>query len=108
GWVNEENNEFDEHDLKIYDREINRLKNSLNYINSDLEKIVMFHYPPFSYHEGKFNDFFELLKGKNVKYVIYGHLHGNGHKFVKEGDFFGIKLYCVSSDYLKFIPKKLK
>ena len=49
-----------------------------------------------------------LLKKYNVKYCIYGHLHGTAHKYAIEGNIDGIFFKLVSSDYLKFELYKLK
>lgn len=95
--VNEPNNE------KIYNRELNRLKLSLESCKKNNKcKIVMLHYPPFD-RDGKPNEFFNILKNYNVNICIYGHLHGEeGHKNVKEGCIEHILFHCVSSDYLDF------
>lgn len=104
GWMSENKN-FDSHDEKIFKREVLRLKNSFDKAKSD-NKIVMLHYPPFDY-DGNFNEFFKVAKQNNVKYLIYGHLHGSGHKYIKEGKFDGIEVKCVSGDYVDFIPQRI-
>jgi predicted phosphohydrolase len=93
---------------KIYLRELNRLKISLETAKSSTKyRIAMLHYPPFN-SDGKPNEFFELMKQYGVDLCIYGHLHGEeGHKNVREGMTDGIMLYCVASDYLNFEIKKI-
>ena len=39
--------------------------------------------------------------------LIYGHLHGSGHRLIKEGNFEGVNLVCVSSDYVDFDPVRI-
>ena len=72
-----------------------------------LEKIVMLHYPPFNI-DSEPNEFFDIMKEYGVTTCIYGHLHGDGHKYVIEGEIEGIDIHCVSSDYIDFIPKLIK
>lgn len=93
------------HDEKVFSRELNRLELSLKSINEEYEKlIVMLHYPPFDMNLEP-NEFGEILEKYNVDVCLYGHLHGDGHKFVKEGSINGIEYICVASDYIDFIPK---
>lgn len=97
----------DDHNEKIFKREIHRLKLSLDSIKEDYDTlIVMLHYPPFDI-DLEPNKFGEILKEYNVDMCIYGHLHGDGHKFVKEGNIDGIEYICVASDYIDFIPKRI-
>lgn len=108
GWAPKDSDEFDSHDEKIFAREVNRLDLSLSSIkDSMLEKIVMIHYPPFNTENKSPNEFADIMKKHNVTKCIYGHLHGEGHKFAVEGDVEGIDFHCISSDYINFIPKKI-
>ena len=67
----------------------------------------MLHYPPINY-DGSMNEFFDLCKQYGVKYLVYGHLHGNGHKLIKEGNIDGIEVRCVAGDYTNFFPVRIK
>lgn len=108
GWVSRDSEEFTEHDEKILSREVNRLDISLSSIKGKVEiKIVMIHYPPFNFTDGAPNEFVDIMKKHDVDVCIYGHLHGEGHFFVKEGNIEGIEFHCVSCDYLDFKLKKL-
>lgn len=108
GWTDKDNEDFDKHDDKIYDREVGRLKISLESLPSDLKtKIVMIHYPPFKYN-GDLNEFGELMAQHNVNICVYGHLHGEGHQYVVEEKKEGIQFICVSSDYIDFNLKLIK
>ncbi len=95
------------HDEKIFTRELNRLRLSLESIKEEYDKlIVMLHYPPFDI-DLKPNEFGKMLKEFKVDICLYGHLHGDGHKYVKEGNIDGIEYMCVASDYIDFIPKRI-
>ena len=98
-------------DKKIIAREELRLKMSLdeaikikeNYIKKGENKkiLVVFHFPPFV---GNFED---ILREYKVDICIYGHLHGYGHQFIKEGIINDIEYKMVSCDYTKFKLIKL-
>ena len=97
GWGNTEADKADDH--KVFLRELVRLELSLNSIedeNKDKDIIVMTHFPPFRY------EIKELFKKYNVKKCIYGHLHGEGHYMVREGEIDGVYYKMVSGDYTKF------
>jgi len=107
GWSSIDVEIIDPHDEKIFNRELNRLRMSLDSLDKDLEKkIVMLHYPPFNMDSSP-NEFIEVMKEYNIDKCIYGHLHAEGHKYVVEGVIEGIDFHCVSSDYIKFVPKKI-
>lgn len=107
GWISKDNEEFGEKDEKIFNRELNRLKLSLESIKEDVKEIiVMLHYPPFNI-DGSPNEFVEIMKEYKVSTCVYGHLHGEGHKFAVEGEIDGIKFHCVSCDFIDFRPKRL-
>lgn len=107
GWTDRDNDDFDVHDEKIYMREVSRLKLSLDQIKESTYKIVLIHYPPFRFN-GEFNEFSQLMKEYDVDMCVYGHLHGDGHKYVVEGELEGIDFYCVSCDYIDFKLKELR
>ena len=107
GWDSKEE-AFEVSNEKIYLRELNRLKISLDSAEKNRDKIlVMLHYPPFD-NEGNPNDFFSLMKEYRVDTCIYGHLHAEGHKNIREGFIEGIRVHCVSSDYLDFNLKRIE
>ncbi|HLR20883.1 MAG TPA: metallophosphoesterase [Tissierellaceae bacterium] len=105
GWSSRDSNDFDESDEKVFRRELLRLEMSLNNIKEEVDtKIVMLHYPPFNNNREP-NEFVELMKEQDVDICVYGHLHAEGHKHIVEGNISDIDFYCISSDYIKFIPK---
>ena len=108
GWASKDSDEFSEHDEKIFSREVNRLDISLRTVEKGVDKkIVMIHYPPFNFKDSSPNEFVDVMKKYNTDICIYGHLHGEGHKFVVEGEIEDINFYCTSSDYLNFDLKKI-
>ena len=108
GWFSKDSEGFDENDLKVYNRELHRLRLSLESIGGGIDKkIVMLHYPPFNLNLEP-NDFHEIMLKNKVETCIYGHLHSDGHKFAREGIIDGIEYHCVASDYIDFRPKLIK
>lgn len=103
GWDSKDSLSFDNADLKIYNRELNRLKLSFeSYPHNDKKKIAMIHYPPYNQDKSP-NDFLYMMEEKGISICIYGHLHAQGLGNVLESDdLLGLKLKCVSSDYLNF------
>lgn len=96
-----------DHSEKIYKRELNRLELSLSSIRERVsKKIVLIHYPPFD-QDLEPNEFVEIMKKHQVDICIYGHLHGEGHRFAREGSIEGIEFHCVASDFIDFVPKKI-
>lgn len=106
GWNVPGSSEFSQQDLKIFNREVERLRLSIDSYKGDGEIVVMTHYPPYN-DKVEMNDMIKLFMEKNIKRVIFGHIHGLGLKYLKVGEFFGINFECVSSDYLDFNLKML-
>jgi len=109
GWDTMEEHSEEELNKKIFLREMNRLKISLDSAKKSKNPIiVMLHYPPFD-SDGLPNEFFSILKEYEAEICIYGHLHGeDGHKNVKEGIIDNVVVHCVSSDYMDFKLKRIK
>ncbi|WP_297810679.1 metallophosphoesterase [uncultured Finegoldia sp.] len=107
GWLDPSNKEATEKDAKIFEREILRVKMSLDSVKNDKKIIMMLHYPPFDINK-KPNELFKCLKEYNVTDLVYGHLHGYGHINIVEGLIDGINVHCVSSDYINFKAKLIR
>lgn len=101
GWNVPGSSEFLEQDRKIYTREVERLRLSINSVKEDKEIMVMTHYPPYN-DKCEFNEFIDVFMEFNIKKVLFGHIHGTGLWNLKEGNIFGIDFSCVSCDYLNF------
>lgn len=107
GWINIDGCN-DEHEEKIYKREILRLKLSLDEAVKDgiKEIIVMMHYPPLTKTE-KSNEFLELLSLYDVKKLIYGHIHYNSKEICFNGIYNNIEYICTSADIINFNPIRI-
>ena len=102
GWFYEEESG---NSRKIYEREIGRLKASLEAGQKlGAEHLVCFlHYPPVcsGYECDEITD---MLCEFGVERCFYGHLHGYGHKSAFEGIHKGVDYRLISADYLAFEP----
>lgn len=104
GWIAKDSDDFSSDDERIYNRELNRLKLSLQSLPEVDKRIAILHYPPFNI-DLTTNEFVSLMKEFDVDICLYGHLHSEGHKYAVEGNIDGIEFHCVSSDFINFIPK---
>ena len=101
GWNLEIDSEEDE---KILNRELGRLKLSLDSVDNYKETIVFLHYPPI-YGTQNCQEIFEILHNYNIQKCYYGHLHGQKIiKYSYNGDYEGIKLKLISTDSVSFTP----
>jgi len=101
GWFYEE----DSGNRKVYDREIGRLRFSLEEGKKlSPERMFCFlHYPPLS-NGFECEEITNLLSEYGVERCFYGHLHSYGHKNAFEGEHKSVKYSLVSADYLRFKP----
>jgi predicted phosphohydrolase len=108
GWICPGSDKFTVQDEKIYKRELNRLRLSLEAARKEgfIKLICMIHYPPTN---EKFEDsgFIDIFKEYKVEKVIYGHLHGHSLYRVLKGERENIEYFITSSDYLNFRPIKI-
>ena len=80
GWVvPEKNKELNDEDLKIYKREVERLKltlKSAEHLKKEGDKLVaMIHFPPRN-SDKEDSEFSKLFEEYKVNVVVFGHLHG--------------------------------
>lgn len=111
GWKQRTDSDFTADDEKIYLRELNRLKMSLDKTKGK-RTIVMMHYPPYSLKR-EATEFTELIAQYNVEAVVFGHIHGFTKSRLDESQYFdteldGIPYYLTSCDYLSFAPLMIK
>lgn len=104
GWFYEEER-GGEHDKKIMQREIMRLKVSLE-LAGERKKLVFLHYPPVFMHY-ECQEILDLLKKNDVRLCCYGHIHGKGCACAFNGWRDGTEYRLVSADHLNFTPIKL-
>ncbi len=99
GWLFESE---EDHDEKILNREVNRLKASLE--NAEFEeKIVFLHYPPLTTNT-ECREIMRLLHEYGIKKCYYGHLHGDAAKYSVDGSRENIDFRLISCDRLNFMP----
>lgn len=91
------------HDDKIIRREEIRIEASLKSAGDDGERLLFLHYPPV--YSGQVQKrFIQLMHKYRIKRCFYGHIHGTGQKYAVQGNYCGISLTMISSDYLGFDP----
>lgn len=109
-WTSPGSFDYTEHDEKIYKREFERLRLSLEQavkVAPGKPIIAAIHYPPFTVK--KENTLFaDLMEKYPVKICVYGHLHGEkSFRYAFEGERNGITYMMLSCDYLNFIPRQV-
>lgn len=111
GWICPNDTQFTETDEKIYERELKRLKNSVNSASETViqnkKKLLMLHYPPMN-DKKEPSGFTDIIEEAKIDVVCYGHLHGEEfHKMGFEGIKNHTEYHLVSCDYLDFKVKKI-
>lgn len=104
GWLCPNGAYFSDDDLKIYNRELIRMENSLKSAAGAGEIIAMMHYMPTN-EKHEYSGFIELFQKYGVKTVVYGHLHARACRYRLPDVQWGIRFYLVSADYLDFMPR---
>lgn len=99
GWLFETE---EDHDEKILNREVGRIKASLDSAEFE-EKIVFLHYPPLTTNS-ECKEIIELLSDYGIKKCYYGHLHGDAAKYSIDGTRENIDFKLISCDRLGFTP----
>lgn len=106
GWM-ESNSEDDK---KIFAREHIRLELTLSAADKLMDEnstlITMLHYPPVLNHE-HFNEFCPVMEKHNVKYCIFGHLHGVVRSEADITEANGIKYILSSCDMIDFSLREI-
>ncbi len=92
-------------DKKILNREVGRLKTSIDAaVKLGGEIIAFLHYPPV-YANDEYSEILELLIDNNIKKCYYGHIHGAlAHKKAITGLYKGIDFKMISGDFINFVP----
>lgn len=101
---------LDEKDAKICSREVQRMNLALDdaeRIAPDKPVLVMMHFPPLLVSDRE-TVFTEVLEArKNVRSVVYGHLHGASFANGFAGEQRGIRYEPVSCDGIRFCPREI-
>lgn len=109
GWLCPNDFRFTSHDMKIYKREVGRIKISLESAiqNGHKDILLALHFPPANDKKQR-SEIMDLVRQYNVKKVLYAHLHGKkSFKAGITGSHEGCEYYLVSADYLDFKPKQI-
>jgi predicted phosphohydrolase len=113
GWITPGDRSFAdelEHNTKIYNRELHRLRLSLEAGRKAgaAATIAMLHYPPVA-DDHRPTGFTELLESfGGVLLCVYGHLHGPGaQQRAFQGEHGGVRYRLVACDGIGFTPLRL-
>ena len=91
-------------DKKVLNREICRLKASIDSIfDKEKEPIVFIHYPPI-YGNYYCDEIMEVLINYGIKKCYYGHIHGESSQNALIGTYYGIEFRLISADFINFTP----
>lgn len=107
GWTTPESKSFTDADKKIYDREVIRLKLSLEEMKKQRSAgdrvIAMMHFPPFN---SRFEEtpFTRLMTEYEVDAVVYGHLHGKKARTTPRLTLGGVDYLLTSCDQIENTP----
>jgi predicted phosphohydrolase len=100
--------DWDAHDEKVYLREVERLKLSLqaaSALAAGRPLIAAIHYPPFD-RKQEDTAYSKLLAEAKIEVCVYGHLHGRrAHKTAFEGTRDGVRYHLIACDHLNFTPR---
>ncbi|MEG1963248.1 MAG: metallophosphoesterase [Clostridia bacterium] len=100
GWTIPTNGS-EENDIKIYNRELIRLRLSLDSMQkvrqAEDKVVLMTHFPPFDVKLAD-SEFTNIIDEFKVDKVVYGHLHGKESRAISVVDKKGIKYYLTSCD----------
>jgi len=109
GWICPGEEGFDNtHDQKIYLREVQRLKMSLDSARDNLfqDLVVALHFPPFN-RRGRPSAFTDLLEEYGVRICVFGHIHDEGRNHIFQGLKNGVEYRFVAADGSNFSPVRL-
>ncbi len=92
-------------DVKVLNREIGRLKMSIEAaLKTGKEPIVFLHYPPI-YGGTECSEIMDVLVEYGMKKCYYGHIHGQRNiRYAFEGVYKGINFKLISCDKVSFTP----
>ena len=105
GWLLPPRNGFeDPGEEKIYRRELERLRLSLNQLSKKAtHRIAMIHYPPL-FGNLRDSDFARILSEARIHLCVYGHIHRNHSQKPFQGVHEGVEYRLVSCDMIDFQP----
>lgn len=91
--------------LKIFDRELERLRLSLKALQPDAAvRIAMTHYPPIG-AAMKPSRASQILEQHGIQICVFGHLHSIKAGYSLFGEHGGVRYILTSCDYIRFQPQ---
>ena len=92
-------------DIKVLNREVGRLKMSIDAaVKTGKEPVVFLHYPPY-YRGVECPEIMAVLIEYGIKKCYYGHIHGKGgFRLAYEGEYKGVDFRLISGDRIGFMP----
>jgi predicted phosphohydrolase len=103
-----ENKPSVEEDQKIFQRDLDRLRQSLSQLNPNASlRIAMTHYPPIG-ADLMPSAASKILEEYKVDVCVFGHLHSLRKNSLTFGTARGVNYIFASADYLEFIPIKIR
>lgn len=110
GWTCPGSEGFSEEDLKIYEREVGRLRLALDRLAAQKadynQLIVALHYPPTNSAKDS-SDFTKLIDEFKADACVYGHLHGEWTREGLTGKRGSTTYHLVSADFVNFTPARI-
>ncbi len=111
GWTSPDDPNATAGDARVFNRELQRLKLSIAHADEAYgagpPRMAMLHYPPWI--EGrKATAVVGLLNKAGARVCIYGHLHGEDHRFALSGERDGIRYQFVAADAVGFAPAEVE
>lgn len=104
GWICPGSHGFEEHDEKIYRREVERLRLSLQ-AAARLDGryfVVMLHFPPTNTRlEG--SEFVDAIVAAQPDALVFGHVHGGREAVLQHIE--NVDVHFVAADALGFVPE---
>ncbi len=100
GWSYANTDPKDSDERRIFNREVQRLKNSLATAPKDSEKVCVLHYPPFNMNSEK-TEMNRVIEEAGIKMCYFGHIHNNFDK-IPQGLIDGVTYRMISADYVDF------
>ncbi len=101
GWTSPTDHDATPDDKRIFERELLRLKLSLDSLPKGCQRILaIVHFPPFD-EGGKPTEIYDVLEGYPVEALYYGHIH-TGFDSCDSRIINNIPTHCTSCDFLDF------
>ena len=110
GWLAPDDPYAGPHDPDVFRRELERLRLSIvdadRRFGREAPRVAMTHFPPWL--EGRApTEVVGLLERAEVRWCVYGHLHGDDHRLAVRGRRGTIEYVFVAADAVDFTPQLL-